>query len=225
MPGRKTAIQTDYYYHIFNRSINKEPIFTYKKCCHRAVSALEYYQHKNPPVKMSIYLSQGVDRQQDYNKLLYQSKRMVDIIAYCLMPNHYHLILKQLEDNGIRKFISLFQNSYTRYFNTKFKRNGHLFQGKYKAVYVEEDDQLLHLMRYIHLNPFTSSVVETKEEILNYPYSSLSEYLSNSNGLCQKDIIRSFFKTKKTLLKFILDRADYQRNIEEIKHLTFEHKG
>ena len=76
----------------------------------------------------------------------------MEIICYCLMPNHLHLLLRQLMDGGISKFMSNFANSYTRYFNTKSKRKGPVFEGKFKAKRIETDEQLLHLSRHIHLN-------------------------------------------------------------------------
>lgn len=84
----------------------------------------------------------------------------LEIISYCLMPNHFHLLVKQVIDHGIVKCLNNFSNSYTRYFNIRHDRVGPLFQGRFKAVRIETDEQLLQVSRYIHLNPVASSLIE-----------------------------------------------------------------
>ena len=83
-------------------------------------------------------------------------QRVVDLICFCLMPNHFHLLLRQIEEDGIVKFVRNFQIGYSRYLNEKEKRSGALFEGQFKAVRVENDEQLIHVSRYIHLNPYSS---------------------------------------------------------------------
>lgn len=149
--------------------------------------------------------------------------KLVDIICFCLMPNHFHLLLNQLKDNGISKFMANLQNSFTRYFNTKHERIGHLLQGQFKAVLIEDDNQLLHVSRYIHLNPYSSYVVKDLESLEQYLWSSFPEYLGKvAAEICNKEIILSQFKDKKDYKKFVFDQADYQRRLEEIKHLVIE---
>lgn len=139
------------------------------------------------------------------------------------MPNHFHFLLKQVEEEGTSKFMSNFTNSYTRYFNVKNKRNGPLFQGKFKAIRIETDEQLLHLSRYIHLNPYSSYVVKTLKDLEKYPSSSFPEYLGKSQtSLCSKEIILGQFKNLNLYKKFVFDQADYQRRLEKIKHLILE---
>ena len=151
------------------------------------------------------------------------TKKIVDITSFTFMPNHFHFLLKQNVNKGISKFLALFQNSYTRYFNTKNTRSGHVFQGQFKAVRVEDDEQLLHLNRYIHLNPHTSYVVKTFSELKQYPYSSLPEYLNNQkNSLCNIQEVLSHFSSLKKYEDFLFDQAGYQRALEKIKHLILE---
>lgn len=119
--------------------------------------------------------------------------------------------------------MSNFQNSYARYFNTKSKRISPLWQGQFKAVRIEDDNQLLHISRYIHLNPYTSFVVKNLKALLQYQWSSLSEYLNPATGgICSKEIILSQFGNLDDYQKFILDQADYQRRLEGIKHLILD---
>lgn len=222
MPGREIALVTDGYYHVFNRGVAKLPTFISEHDYHQAILGLNYYRFIKPPIKLSRF-----------KKLSYKSKvqlletlsvgenKFVDILSYVLMPNHFHLLLKQNVANGITKYLSLFTNSYTRYFNTKSNRPGPIFQGVFKAVQIENNDQLLHLSRYIHLNPHVSGMVN-REELSVYPWSSLPSYLSGSNDLIDTVPILSQFKNVADYQSFILDHADYARELELIKHLTID---
>lgn len=225
VPYRIIPLVNDQCYHIYNRSINKEPIFVNKGDCKRALTTINYYHFSKQTLRLSYFLALGFERRMDILKsLVLNSPPLVEIISYCLMPNHFHLLVKQARDNGISKFISKFQNSYTKYFNTKHQRQGHLFQGQFKAVRVENDEQLIHVHRYIHLNPYSSYVVKNKQQLESYPYSSLPEYLfrESKGNFCEKNLILEFFPTNQAYKEFIFNQADYQRVLDQIKHLTFE---
>jgi len=223
MPRRKTIFAIGEYYHIFNRSLYKRPIFVNNPDCKRAITALSYYRYPNPPHRLSYYLSFGVDKREDILTKLAKKDKLVEIISYCFMPNHYHLLLKQNLENGISNFIRLFQNSYTRYFNTKYRSAGYLFEGQFKSKYVEDENYLLHLNRYIHLNPYSSHVIKDLNEIITYPYSSFSAYLKESiDSFVSPEIITSQFKNKVEYRNFVLDYADHQKELQRIKHLVLE---
>ena len=113
-----------------------------------------------------------------------------------------------------------FANSYTKYFNTKHERVGPLMQGLFKSVWVEDDEQLIHLSRYIHINPVASFIIDEKE-LESYQWSSLPEYLATS-GFCEMQTVLSQFKTVHAYRKFIHDHISYAKDLEKIKHLTFE---
>lgn len=223
MATRKTPLITNQFYHILNKSINKEPIFTKHKDCQRALITLDFYRFYNPPVRLSYYLGWGIEKKENLMSSLKQkAKELVEIISFCLMPNHFHLLLKQTSDEGISKFMGLVQNSYTRYFNDKHQRQGHLFQGQFKAIRVETDEQLLHLSRYIHLNPYSSFVVKSLEGLEGYPWSSLPEFLEKKDGFCFVETVLSHFPKRSNYRKFIHNNANYQRNLEKIKHITLD---
>lgn len=224
MPGRKTPLITEQIYHILNRGISFQPTFSSKRDFDRAIEVIRYYQNKKPPLRYSKFILLSNDeRQRILEKLAVEKEFLVEVIAYCLMPNHFHLILKQSEDNGISKFLGNLTNSYTRYFNVKNKRSGPLFQGRFKAVRVESNNQLLHLSRYIHLNPYSAFTIKSLEELQFYPYSSFPEYLEKSQiKFCNKVIVMGQFKSVESYKKFVFDRADYQRRIQEIKFLMLE---
>ena len=148
--------------------------------------------------------------------------KIVEILAYCLMPNHFHLILRQKQDNGISNFVANFSNSYTKYFNIKHKRPGSLFQGPFKAVHVETDEQLLHLSHYIHINPVSSGVIKP-EKLEEYFWSSFPEYLGKSQlAICDTNWLSGFFSTKKKYKQFVFDQIGYAQKLESIKHLALE---
>jgi len=132
------------------------------------------------------------------------------------MPTHVHLILKQLTSDGISDFIGKVLNSYSKYFNTKHKRKGPLWEERFKNILVITDEQLLHLTRYLHLNPATALIVEKPED---WPYSSYCEYLGIGQGigLCKYQDILNI--NPKSYRKFVNDRISYQRELAKIKAL------
>lgn len=106
------------------------------------------------------------------------STKRVSIFAYCLMPNHFHFLVKQLTTSGISDFLSDITNSYTKYFNTKYDRSGYLFQGNFKAKEITDENSLLQVSRYIHLNPVKSMKANWQMELESYPYSSYKNWIS-----------------------------------------------
>ncbi|MEK6819064.1 MAG: transposase, partial [Nanoarchaeota archaeon] len=202
--------------------INKQPTFTSTREYKRALSTILLYRFNSPPVKLSKFLLMKTEVQSNIIKAL-ENNKLVEIHSYTFMPNHFHFLLTQVFESGISKFMGNFQNSYTRYFNTKNKRDGSLFLDQFKAKRIEDDKILIHVQRYIDLNPYTSFILKDIDELAKYPWSSLKDYLNDSDSdICDKKLIMSIFKSKDIYLKFVLNQADYQRTIDKIKHLTFE---
>lgn len=225
MPGRNIPLVNDQIYHIVNRGINAQPVFFHSNDYERAIEIMAYYQNLQISNRFSFFKRLNrEERDRIISSFKKEKDVYVEIISYCFMPNHIHILLRQMREDGISNFMSKFANSYTRYVNTKNKRFGPLFQGKFKAVRIETDEQLLHVMRYIHLNPYTSYLVKNISSLENYRYSSYNEYmvLDKGIGICKKDIIMSHFKDIKSYRKFILDQAEYQRKLAIIKHLILE---
>lgn len=224
MPGRDIPLVSGEIYHVFNRGVASQPIFLQKRDYQRFMDTIFYYQNKNLPIRYSkfLYFSREV-RNKILKEFINKKNLIIDNLCFCLMTNHFHLLVKQIDEKGVSKFIGNITNSYTRYFNTKYKRHGPLLQGKFKAVRIETDEQLLHVSRYIHLNPYTSFVVKKLEDIILYPYSSLSEYLKLvDSNMISKDLVLTHFKTLKSFREFILNQADYQLQLDQIKHLILE---
>ena len=214
MVYRVVPIVTGEMYHVFNRGVEKRDIFLGDKDYRRFIDTLVYYQNSKASPRFSLRLNKLIHNSNDPEQI-----KLVDIICFCLMPNHFHLLLKQRVDEGVANFIGRVANSYTRYFNTKYRRTGHLFQGPYKVVRIESDEQLLHVSRYIHLNPLVTNLVK---ELNMYEWSSYQEYIGvRPRLICNTKYVLGYFPNsdKGGYQKFVLDQSDYARSLELIKHL------
>ena len=222
MPGRMIPLVTDEIYHVYNRGINRQPTFNTKREHQRALSAIKFYRVSEPPFRLSKFFEFDKDRQTAVLKLMDQAEKLVEIISFCLMPNHFHFLLKQKKDHGISKFMGNFQNSYTRYFNTRNDRDGSLFLDQFKAKRITNEEQLIHVSRYIHLNPYTDFLVKSLDELENYPWSSYPDYLTGNKEIIEPGLVMEIFKQADKYKQFVLDQADYQRKLGIIKHLAME---
>lgn len=203
----------DNYYHVFNRGIESKKIFKEEK----DYRIFLYY--------MFVYLSSPNKIQASYpqipiNLQTRNLNRELSLLAYCLMPNHFHFLFKQLSSDAISKFMKQLINAYTLYFNNKYNRIGSLFQGRFKAVLIGKDEVLLHISRYIHLNPLVAKVTD---DIENYQWSSLKDYLSGvEESLCKKEIILGYFPKLESYKNFTLDQVEYAKSLNKIKHQTMD---
>ncbi len=204
-------------YHVFTKSIAGFRIFSLDEEFLRFKALLLYYNHKELPMKFSKFkrlqesLDIGLKEMNEHDKI-------VDIVAYCIMPTHIHLVMKQLADNAISIFMNNILNSYTRYFNIKHQRKGPLWEGRFKKVRVESDEQLLHLTRYVHLNPVTSQLVDLPEEWI---MSSYLEYVDKIKYpiSCIENIIEI---TPRQYKEFVEDRIGYQRELKMISDIILD---
>lgn len=213
MPYRVAPFASGYFYHIFNRGVEKRIIFSNERDHQRFLQTLYYYQFRGPKPRFSMYTR---FKDKDFSR----NPKIVEVICYCLMPNHFHILAKQIEDGGIQEFIRKATNSYTKYYNTKHKRVGHLFQGTFKAVPIETDPQLLHVSRYIHLNPYVSELTDNLD---NYPYSSYPHFIGlKKDNLCESEVILESFKDSADYKEFISGYGDYARELEQLKHFLLD---
>lgn len=214
MPPRKVILATGETYHVFNRSLHQTPLFTNKKEFDLFFMATKYYLQTNPPVKFSLFRQQPNKYELDF------SKTLVKVIAYCLMPDHFHFMVTQLKDEGIKTFIHRLATSYSHYFNLRHNQKGSVFESKFKAVRIESQEQLVHLSRYIHLNPVTSFLVE---DPIEYKYSSYKIYLNKeTSDFVDPSNVMVDFRLPEIYEKFVLNQKDYQRKLKSIRHLAFE---
>ncbi len=182
------------FYHIYNRGVEKRIIFQDKRDYFRFLETMDFY-HKTPqPMKLSDFRRGAIKL-----KKINSQTELVRIYCYCLMPNHYHLLVGQLQENGVTDFLRKFSDSYTRYFNTKYERVGSLFQGSFKAKLIENEEYLLQLSKYIHKNPFPLKEWESKV----YPYSSYGYYLNlEKHPFCDIGFILSYFSRNNPKLSY-----------------------
>lgn len=224
MPYRKTPLVPGEVYHVFNRSVARQPIFLNKNDYQRALESINYYRYQKLPLRFSHFKRLSLElRKQFTEKYMTNNKTILEILAYCVMPNHIHFLLRASEQGGIQDFMRNLQNSYSKYFNVKRKRSGALFQAMFKAVRIESDEQLIHVSRYIHLNPVTSFLTD-KESLSSYVWSSFNDYISDQQGplFVSSKLVSDQFKSRKSYREFVLDQADYQRSLAVIKHLVLE---
>jgi len=226
MPTRKTALVENEFYHVFNRGAGNTIIFPTAIDYQRILDLCRYCRYYDRPLRFSFFIRLRKEEQEKILKQLRQKgSLLVKILSFCFMPNHFHFLVQQTAPQGISVFFQSLQNSYARYFNTKYKRKGPLFEGRFKTVRVESEEQLLHLARYIELNPYSGLLVKRVEELKSYPWSSLKEYLKGTVGLCDKELILSYFQTKREYEEFIFNHADYQRSLAQIKKLLLHTPG
>lgn len=220
MPYRFTPLINGNYYHIFNRGVNKRKIFLDPNDYQHALDTLHFYLYTNHKIRFSFYNRLKITNRKDYFNTVILA---CDLVAYVFMPNHFHLLINQNEKDGISNTLRLFENSYTKYFNTKYKRIGPLLQGPFKAVLIENDNQLLHVSRYIHLNPYSAGIVTSLKELEKYQWSSYPSYLETDkeDSILRKQFILEQFGNQ-SYKTFIAERASYQRELEEIKHIILE---
>ncbi|OGY24653.1 MAG: hypothetical protein A2Y57_00845 [Candidatus Woykebacteria bacterium RBG_13_40_7b] len=219
MQIRKDSLVNDQYYHVFSRSIAKFVVFNDTQEFSRMQDILKLYRYFNFDYKYSRFMKLDPDSQLKIENFLEkENSLLVEIVAYCLMPTHIHLILKQVQNKGISHFMAKILNSYSRYFNLTHKRIGPLWAGRFKSVLILTDDQLLHLTRYIHLNPTSANLVKKSEK---WPFSSYQEYINRKKkGFCNfSDVVPLSASSYK---KFVSDRVSYQKELSIIKRIIID---
>lgn len=213
------------YYHIYNRGVGKKIIFKDDRDRIRFLFLILYFQAENNFPQISRIISIFVKhRVFDTNDSTTEDKiikeRFVELNGFVLMSNHFHLIVKESKEGGMAKYMQRVLNSYTKYFNTRYNVSGHLFEGPYKAVHIQDDEQLLYLSAYIHLNPRKLSEWNKKE--INFPWSSYQDYVNDNRWgkILETEIISKQFKNKKEYKNFV----ETSGAKEEIKEFDLDSK-
>jgi len=227
-------------YHIFNRGVEKRNIFKEIADYFRFIFCLYELNDKNL-VKMRTRIKERKERKNTGATRAIKREPLVEVIAFCLMPNHYHLVLRQLVDGGISLFMKKFGDSYVGYFNQKYNRKGmgSIFQGRFKAIHVTTNDQLINLICYIFTNPvellekdWEEIGVKNPKRVLkyieDYRWSSYLDCIGKRNfpSVTERDFLMKVFGGPENLKKFvgawILYKAELKRGSEKIRDLIIE---
>lgn len=230
-------------YHVFNRGVEKRNIFQQISDYFRFIFCLYELNDKNL-IKMRSRIQERKERKRTgrTRAIKKESKEsLVEIIAFCLMPNHYHLVLRQLVDGGTALFMKKLGDSYVGYFNQKYDRKGmgSLFQGRFKAIHIKTDDQLINLICYIFTNPVellektwketgVENSTKTIKHLESYRWSGYLDCIGKPNfpSVTKREFLMDVFGGPENLKKFveswILYKAELRKGYEKIKHLTLE---
>ncbi len=200
MPSRNIVKEfgNEQYYHVYNRGVEKRDIF---------LDDQDYTVYLG---LLKKYLSGVNDNKEHYHKFEMLAGQL-DLVAYCLMPNHIHLLLYQYTENAITKLMRRVMTGYVMYFNDRYNRVGTLFQGRYKASHVNADGYLHHISRYIHMNP---------DDYNNWPYSSLRYYMNPNkipNWVHPKAIMELFDNDTAQYREFLNDYEDSKQELSVLK--------
>lgn len=228
-------------YHIVNRGVDGRNIYLDEEDYFRFIHDLFEFNDENPAFNIGRFFSsahaksQLIDvRRQSIKGGREPRKILVDILAFCLMPNHYHLLLQGKTNNSIPLFIKKLNGGYAKYFNLKYHRAGALFQGRYKAVLIKTEQHFLHIPHYIHFNPLDLVEPDWRKGKINnfkkavkflesYRWSSHLDYLGERNfpSVTKRNFLLEFFGGEKGYKKTMYDWLK-ALEVESIKHLTLE---
>ena len=216
---RKVPFVENEYYHIYNRGVDKRDVFLEDRDFERfllAMNLLNYEQDGLMIRRRDFKKTSPKETLQSFLTLnVRKGNHLVGIVAYCLNSNHYHFILKQTGDNnGIKIFMQRLGNSYTKYFNEKHKRNGALFQGRFKSTHIEPNN-FLRMSVYVNCNSEIHGIHPAK----SYKWCSFPEYLGKeSNQLCRKEVILDQFKNSQEYLEYAVENiADFRERKQDEK--------
>lgn len=221
---RKTSFGINNFYHVFNRGVEKRKIFLTNKDYQRFLLLL-FFCNGSVPIQMKEILRQGFSQGPSLGKFE-RGKQLVDIGAYCLMPNHFHLLLKERVENGVTNFMRKLCTGYSMYFNIKNNRVGSLFQSRFGAQHLDKDIYLKYIFAYIHLNPIKLAEPSWKEEnyfknlknvkeaekfLENYYWSSYGKYIgkNNTDPILNTRAFPKYFDNIKEFKNFINNWLNY----------------
>ncbi len=223
--NRKIKFAPGNYYHIYDRGVEKRKIFLEVNDYQRFLLLLSLCNGRKAVITKEYF--QGRSHFQHFQgrtlEMLEKNKkeRLVDIGAYCLMPNHFHLLTKEKSENGITNFMRKLNTAYAMYFNKKNNRSGSLFQGRFGAELLDDDNYLKYIFAYIHLNPIklidptwkdkrVKDISRIKKFLNNYQWSSYTNYTKGeNNNLLDRKAFPEYFKNIKDFQDFIDIWLDY----------------
>lgn len=227
MPVRRFPLVNQGIYHVVVRGVDGRKIFCDEKDYNHAIRCLFVFNDVAPTYwRYRPIRQQYVDSPRTVGVQNIPRKRtlVVDLLAFCLMPNHIHLLLRQRKKEGVTKFMRKFGTGYVEYFNAKYERQGHLFQGRFKAIPIQGDEQLKHIFVYIHTNPVALVERQWKEGniknpkkaidfIESYRWSSYADYIGKKNfpSVTQREFLNATMD-QKSWREFVNDWIAHKTN-------------
>jgi len=223
MSARKETFAPEQYYHIYSRLLFQKPVFSNIKNAERLKQAFLLANSTNSSAAFQFLKNNKKASFKEALKIAQEGEKLVNIICYTIMPNHYHLLLQELKENGITNFMHKGNTSIAKYINIKNERKGPLFESRFNAKHINDNRYLLHLSLYIHLNPldFLHSADwrkhglknwhSAKEKLTNYPWSSIKYFLETNHEdqlLSGTEIITEQFQNKKDYENFLRDWSE-----------------
>ncbi len=228
MSVRKTCFENDKIYHIYNRGVEKRNIFTEDIDYVRFLHDLFELNNQNKSPNITYHFKALKNSEARPSNLKREPRELlVEIFGFVLMPNHYHLILKQKSDNGVIRFMQKLGTGYAMFFNQKYERVGSLFQGKFKSILVDKDSYLIHLLNYIHFNPLDLNLGGPASEYLRkYRWSSFLDYIGEKNfpSITSRDFMLNYFGETNREERYKKEAEEWLRekdkNISDIRKIV-----
>lgn len=200
---RNFKIAPGEHYHIFNRGVNKQIIFHNNRDYYRFLFLILYFQSPVSFPQVGRVVEEFVKHRVLDNIKEILEKRTVELVAFCIMPNHFHLIVKEIDEGGISAYMHRVLNAYSKYYNTKYEKSGHVFQGPYRFVHIQDDRQLKYLSTYIHRN--CREIPRWLNHEDKYEWSSYQDCVEENRwgNLLMTEIIIGAFKSKGDYQNFV----------------------
>lgn len=208
MPSRSYPFVTGKAYHIYDKTLDRIRIFEDIHCCEAFIEALAFYRFHVPNVSLSAYRRfNATDKQLIRQTFMHESDALVTIHAFVLMPNHFHLLIRQKKEGGVVQFMGNVMNSITRYHNRRYRRKGPVLLPRFSSVRIVGVLQLSFVSRYIHRNPLKARLVKDYKELLTWKYSSLPQYVEREpfyEWVRPRYVLRSFNYSSKMYQKYMV---------------------
>lgn len=237
MPYRREQFINDEIYHTVLRGIDNNLLFKNQDDYYRGIFSIYEFNTTKPILireqRKARARLKRVDR--GPSSVTDQRDKLVEVLAFCFMPNHLHLLLKQIKNEGISKFMSKIGTGYGGYFNRKYNRKGHIFQNRFVAIHIENDEQLKTVFVYIHTNPIALIEPKWKEEgikdsekaiefLENYKWSSYLDYIGKKNfsSITDRNLILKIIDEAQNCKEFVNYWVKYKGKIEKFAEFVLE---
>ena len=235
MPTKRPPLLNNEIYHIVNRGVGDSLTFQDIDDYYRGIFSLYEFNTIYPieirkqREKRRLIKARGDQQSEDIRDLF------VEILAFCFMPNHIHLLLRQIKNNGISDFMRKYGTGYISYFNKKYERKGHLFQSRFRAIHIKTDEQLKNAFAYIHTNPVSLIEPNWKEKgisnpqkaikfLENYKWSSYQDYIGKKNfpSVTNRQYLLKILSGTEGCRKYVEAWVKYKGEIKTLGNIILE---